>query len=170
MLCVVFVVSGFTENPPIWSWEVNACFLRGGSVIVVIGCRFCPHWYLSMEYRIVKWVLTWQWFPLARSWCYLGMFPRHSDVRRCWDGFSTQVLDARGTWAPTATSRRGPCLRLTLPEAHNEWYLSVSGSPQACGRPGPLLGLLGKVDRWWNLVLLHLIVGWWSDDMVRHFD
>jgi hypothetical protein len=30
---------------------------------VVIGWRFCPHWYLSMKYRIVKWVLTRQWLP-----------------------------------------------------------------------------------------------------------
>jgi hypothetical protein len=32
MLHVVFVLSRFTENPPIWSWEMNAYFFRGDSV------------------------------------------------------------------------------------------------------------------------------------------
>jgi hypothetical protein len=32
-------------------------FVRGkeASWDVVIGWRFCPHWYMSIEYHIVKW-------------------------------------------------------------------------------------------------------------------
>jgi hypothetical protein len=38
----------------------SAMFVKGkeASWGVVIGWRFSPHWYLSMEYRIVKWVHT----------------------------------------------------------------------------------------------------------------
>jgi hypothetical protein len=30
---------------------------------IFISWRFCPHWYQSVEYRIVKWVLTRQCLP-----------------------------------------------------------------------------------------------------------
>jgi hypothetical protein len=39
------------------SWWWSPIFFGGkeASRGVVIGWRFCPHWYLSMEYCIVKW-------------------------------------------------------------------------------------------------------------------
>jgi hypothetical protein len=39
------------------SWWWSPIFFGGkeASRGVVIGWRFCPHWYMSMEYRIVKW-------------------------------------------------------------------------------------------------------------------
>jgi hypothetical protein len=37
------------------------------------------------------------------------VFLRHSDVGQQWDGFSTQVRNAKGVWVPTAKSHYGQC-------------------------------------------------------------
>jgi hypothetical protein len=36
----------------------DVCWGKGIFSGVVVDWRFCSHWYVSMEYRIVKWVLT----------------------------------------------------------------------------------------------------------------
>jgi hypothetical protein len=68
------------------------------------------------------------------------MLPRHSDVRRRWDGFPTRVLSARGMWAPTAMSHRGRRLRPMLPKARDCRYLSVSGVPEHAEAQVPFSG------------------------------
>jgi hypothetical protein len=40
LICVVFVYSHFTENPPIWSWEINSSFLRW----------FCHSWLSEQDW------------------------------------------------------------------------------------------------------------------------
>jgi hypothetical protein len=40
LICVVFVYSHFTENPPIWSWETNPSFLRW----------FCHSWLSEQDW------------------------------------------------------------------------------------------------------------------------
>jgi hypothetical protein len=51
----------------IWSCHNDGRWcLSGGKEAsrgVVIDWRFCPHWYLSTQYCIVKWVLIRQWLP-----------------------------------------------------------------------------------------------------------
>jgi hypothetical protein len=39
---------------------------REASQGIVIGWRFCPLWYMSMEYRIVKWILTRRCLPHSK--------------------------------------------------------------------------------------------------------
>jgi hypothetical protein len=39
-------------------WSVMFVGGKEASQGVIISWRFCPHWYMSMEYRVVKWVLT----------------------------------------------------------------------------------------------------------------
>jgi hypothetical protein len=68
-------------------------------------------------------------YLLVVSWCYLDVFPRHSDVGWRWDGFPTRVRSARGAWVPTAMSNRGRFLGSTLPETCNGRCLSALGSP-----------------------------------------
>jgi hypothetical protein len=41
----------------------DVCRGKGTFLGVVIGWRFCPHWYQSMEYHIVKWVLIQRCLP-----------------------------------------------------------------------------------------------------------
>jgi hypothetical protein len=109
-------------------------------------------------------------YALAMSWCYLGVFPRHSYVGRWQDKFHTRVHIIRCAWVPTAMYHHSWRLRLTLLETHNGWCLSASRKPWACGGPGPPPGSLGQADRWWNPVHPCLILGWRSDDMVCHYD
>jgi hypothetical protein len=49
----------------ILSWWWSEMFVGGkeASWGIVIGWRFCPHWYMFMEYCIVKWVPTRRCFP-----------------------------------------------------------------------------------------------------------
>jgi hypothetical protein len=77
-------------------------------------------------------------YLLVVSWCYLGVFPRHSDLEWRWDGFPTCVRNSRGSWVPAATSYRGRCLGPMLPVTWIGWFLSASGKPRACGGPGSL--------------------------------
>jgi hypothetical protein len=52
------------------------------------------HYFTGPELDAVR-VDTWATHPLARSWCYLGVFPRYSGVGRRRDGCPTRVRDAK---------------------------------------------------------------------------
>jgi hypothetical protein len=92
---------------------------------IVICWKFYRLWYLFIEYYIVSGLLPGSAHPLARSSCYLGVFPRHNGIRWRQHRFPTRVHSARGTWLPTATSHHCRCLRLTLPKSHNGQCLSM---------------------------------------------
>jgi hypothetical protein len=109
-------------------------------------------------------------YPLAVSWCYLGVFLRHNNVGWRWDGFHTRVCSARFMWVPTATSHRGRCFRLTSPEAQNGQFLSITGSPRHVEARVPFLGCWVKRMGGENPVCPCLIICWRSDDVVCYFD
>jgi hypothetical protein len=67
-------------------------------------------------------------YPLAESWCYLGVYPRSSGVRRRRDRFYTRVCIVRHAWAPTATFFHTKRLRLTLPKSCSGRCLSTVGN------------------------------------------
>jgi hypothetical protein len=148
------------------------CWGKGG----LMGCRYLMEDLSSSVpaygiLHIVNSFLPSGAYPLAVSWCYLGIFPRHSNVRQWWeDGFHTLVHSARCAWVPTATFHCGQCLKSTSPETQNGRCLSAAGSTRACRSPGPPPWSLGKADGWWNPVRLHLIVRWRSDDMLHYLN
>jgi hypothetical protein len=78
--------------------------------------------------------------PMAALWCYLGIFPRHSNAGRWWFEFHTWVRSAKCVWVPTATSHRRGCLKLTPLETWNGWCLSAMGSPGHAEAWVPLSG------------------------------
>jgi hypothetical protein len=59
--------------------------------------------------------------PLARSWCYLGVFPKYSGIGWQRDGCPTRAHGARGAWVPTAMSHCSRCWRLVLPKRGNAY-------------------------------------------------
>jgi hypothetical protein len=86
------------------------------------------------------------------------------------DELHTWVHSVRWEWVPTATSHRGRCLRTTPHEVWNELCLSVTGSHQVCGGPGPLPGSLGKADYWGRSsppTLNCKVEGWWRATLPR---
>jgi hypothetical protein len=107
-------------------------FVRGkeASQGIVICWKFCHLWYLFIEYYIINGFLPNNVHPLARSWCYLDVLPRHNVVGWRRDGCPTQVRGGRGAWVPAATYHHDRCLRPTVPETCDGRCLSASGAPE----------------------------------------
>jgi hypothetical protein len=83
--------------------------------------------YMSMEYHIVKRVLTRWCLPPGKVMMLFRRVPQAWPHQWWWDGFPTQVTRVRVAWVPAAMSHRGRCL-------------SVSRSPQAWEGLGSLFG------------------------------
>jgi hypothetical protein len=135
---------------------------------VVLSCRRDRRWSLSRERKLhrcqylmeslssslpVLWniihgksFLPSSAYPLAESWCYLGVYPRSSGVRQRWDGFHTRVCIVRRAWAPTTTSFHTKRLRPTLLESQRGRCLSTEGGSWVClsGGSGPCPGSPGE--------------------------
>jgi hypothetical protein len=92
--------------------------------------------YLSIEYHIVKRVLTRRCLPTGKVMMLFRHVPQAWRHRWWRDGFPTWVSTARGAWVPTTMPHCDRCLRPTVLETHKGAIFIRIGEPLDMRRLG----------------------------------